>query len=92
VFVLLETFIVMDVDFNYCSNFFSDYNLQWVSALKSSKKGRASGRMLLGIRASIPRKLVSHLSIFGRNIIYFEFRGLIIYVVPIYLNCNKQLQ
>lgn len=55
IFCLFETYVVKD-SVSYFSQFFLNYKLMWIPAIKSSKFGRASGGILIGIRSNILEK------------------------------------
>lgn len=87
VFILLETFAVMENTSKY-EKYFGGFKLHWIGATRQSIFGRAMGGMVLGCKCEI----------FGRKVIFEEINGImtivvnannnLIRVLPVYLGGN----
>lgn len=90
IFFLFETF-VLEEKINFFSNYFVNYKLVWVPAIKSSKFGRPSGGMLFGIKSTIRKEFADFISINGRIIVSLNRNNFSLLVIPVYLNPSSWL-
>ena len=60
VFILVETHVIED-EVNLFQNYFCDYNLKWIGAVRSHALGRAKEGMLLGIKKGVSGVMLSQI-------------------------------
>lgn len=90
IFILLETF-VEEKKFDFYEKFFSNYNLLWVSATRSSKFGRPMGGRVYGIKnSSFPNTLINYCKLDGVDLIRIKNTNFEIFLLPVYLNAWEE--
>ena len=85
---LLETFVLEEIK-NF-DKYFPDFKLKWKNTKKSSRFGRASGGILLGINKTYPGfDLCSFETIEEFYLLKMKLSSREpFYLLPVYINCN----
>lgn len=85
IFFLCETFLVGEVN-DKVSRIFSEYNIKFVSGIKTADRGRASGGELIGYNKNKLGNIASFVQLNNRVAMKIDIGGQPVFLAPVYLN------